>query len=59
MFTSGLDVTVRQPAAHNMQNVRAHWPSIVEDGVYPVPYRLASRLSLVDLERTANRRETS
>ncbi|MEE8523377.1 MAG: NmrA family NAD(P)-binding protein [Thermoanaerobaculia bacterium] len=52
LFTTDLDVTVLQPAVY-MQNLRAHWQSIVEDGVYPVPYGVGSRLSLVDLEDVA------
>ena len=36
-----------------MQNVLAHWSSITGQGVYPVPYSLDARLSLVDLRDVA------
>jgi NAD(P)H dehydrogenase (quinone) len=49
---SGLDVTVLQPAAY-MQNILAGWRSIVEDGVYRVPYPVETRISLVDLRDVA------
>lgn len=48
IFASGLPFTILQPCAY-MQNVLAYWPSITEQGVYPVPYALDARLSLVDL----------
>ncbi len=52
LFESGLPFTVLQPAAY-MQNVLAHWRAVVEDGVYPVPYRVDTRLAAVDLEDVA------
>lgn len=48
IFASGLPFTILQPCAY-MQNVLAYWPSITEQGVYPVPYAPEARLSLVDL----------
>jgi hypothetical protein len=36
-----------------MQNVLIHWDSITTQGVYPVPYALETRLSLVDLQDVA------
>ncbi len=42
----------REPAAY-MQNVLAHWRTVVEEGVYPVPYRVETRLAAVDLEDVA------
>ena len=52
LFASGLAFTILQPAAY-MQNVLAHWDRIVGEGVYPVPYPVETRLSLVDLEDVA------
>jgi len=52
LFESGLAYTILQPAAY-MQNVLAYWNPIVEQGVYPVPYAVEARLSLVDLEDVA------
>jgi uncharacterized protein YbjT (DUF2867 family) len=49
LFTSGLPYTILQPAAY-MQNVLAHWDQILEQGVYPVPYAVETRLGMVDLE---------
>lgn len=51
-LTSRLPVTILQPAAY-MQNILTHWQSIHEQGVYPVPYSLDARLSLVDLRDVA------
>lgn len=48
IFASGLPFTILQPCAY-MQNVLAYWPSISDQGIYPVPYALDARLSLVDL----------
>jgi uncharacterized protein YbjT (DUF2867 family) len=48
LLASGLDVTTLQPTAY-MQNILAGWRSIVEDGVYRVPYPVETRISLVDL----------
>ncbi len=52
LFESGLPYTILQPAAY-MQNVLAYWKPIVEQGIYPVPYAVETRLSLVDLEDVA------
>jgi len=52
LYESGLCYTILQPTAY-MQNVLAHWDQIVEQGVYPVPYPVETRLSLVDLENVA------
>ena len=52
LFESGLPFTILQPAAY-MQNVLAHWEKIVNQGVYPVPYAVETRLSMVDLEDVA------
>jgi NAD(P)H dehydrogenase (quinone) len=52
LFASGLALTVLQPAAY-MQNILAAWPAIVGEGMFRVPYPVATRLSLVDLEDVA------
>jgi uncharacterized protein YbjT (DUF2867 family) len=52
LFESGLCYTILQPAAY-MQNVLAHWDQIMEQGVYPVPYAVETRLGMVDLEDVA------
>jgi NAD(P)H dehydrogenase (quinone) len=52
LLASGLDVTFLQPTAY-MQNILAGWRSIVEDGVYQVPYPVETRISLVDLRDVA------
>ncbi|MCP5095452.1 MAG: NmrA family NAD(P)-binding protein [Chloroflexi bacterium] len=48
LLASGLPFTILQPSAY-MQNVLAQRETIVEQGVYTVPYALNSRLSMVDL----------
>jgi NAD(P)H dehydrogenase (quinone) len=52
LFESELAYTILQPAAY-MQNVLAHWEQIVTRGVFPVPYAVKTRLSMVDLEDVA------
>lgn len=52
LFASGLPFTILQPTAY-MQNILGSWRSIVEQGVYPVPYPVETRLSLVDLDDVA------
>lgn len=52
LFKSGLAYTILQPAAY-MQNLLAYWPSIVNEGILPVPYPAQTRLSLVDLQDVA------
>jgi NAD(P)H dehydrogenase (quinone) len=52
LLASGLAVTILQPTAY-MQNILAGWRSIVDDGVYRVPYPVSTRISLVDLRDVA------
>ena len=52
LFESGLDYTIVQPAPY-MQNVLGQWRGIRDSGVYRVPYRLDSRVVMVDLEDVA------
>lgn len=52
IFASGLPFTILQPCAY-MQNVLVYWPSITGQGIYPIPYALDARLSLVDLADVA------
>lgn len=52
LYESGLCYTILQPTAY-MQNVLAHWDRISKHGVYPAPYALETRLSMVDLEDVA------
>ncbi len=53
IFTSGLPFTILQPCAY-MQNVLGYWSQITTQGVYPVPYSINARLSVVDLEDVAH-----
>ena len=48
LLESGLNFTILQPAAY-MQNLLGSWASIVNEGVYRVPYPVTTRLSMVDL----------
>ena len=52
IFESGLPFTILQPAAY-MQNLRGYWRTIVEEGVYRVPYAPSTVLGLVDLRDVA------
>ncbi len=52
LLRSGIEFTILQPAAY-MQNLLGYWDSIVQDGIYPVPYSAETRLSLVDLQDVA------
>jgi len=52
LFESGLPYTILQPTAY-MQNVLAHWEQILEQGIYPVPYSVGTRLGMIDLEDVA------
>jgi uncharacterized protein YbjT (DUF2867 family) len=52
LFESGLPYTILQPAAY-MQNLLAYWDTIVEKGIYAVPYAVETRLGMVDLEDVA------
>jgi NAD(P)H dehydrogenase (quinone) len=49
LLGSGLAFTILQPAVY-MQNVLAGLDRVRSDGVYSVPYPVATRLSYVDLE---------
>jgi NAD(P)H dehydrogenase (quinone) len=52
LFASGLPFTILQPSAY-MQNVLAYWDSIIQHGVYPIPYSIRARISVVALEDVA------
>ena len=52
LFTSGLPITILQPAAY-MQNITASWSEIVADGLYRVPYAITAPFTLVDLHDVA------
>ncbi len=52
LFASDLAYTILQPATY-MQNLRGSWDSIVEEGVYRVPYPPSTRLNMVDLRDVA------
>ncbi len=52
LLESGLSFTILQPAAY-MQNVLAHWLSITQSGIYPIPYGPETRTDMVDLEDVA------
>jgi NAD(P)H dehydrogenase (quinone) len=52
LFAAGLPFTILQPSAY-MQNVLAYWPSITNEGIYPLPYAVSARISIVDLEDVA------
>ncbi len=52
IFEYDIPFTILQPAAY-MQNLLAYWPTIVNEGVYRVPYGGNARMSLVDLEDVA------
>ncbi|MCJ7723002.1 MAG: NmrA family NAD(P)-binding protein [Anaerolineales bacterium] len=48
IFESGINFTILQPCAY-MQNLLGNWKSIINEGIYSVPYALSSRLSILDL----------
>lgn len=52
LFTTGLDYTILQPAAY-MQNVLAGWSTIVEQGIYRIPYAATTCLGMVDVQDVA------
>lgn len=52
IFESGFPFTILQPAPY-MQNLLGSWASIVEQGVFRVPYPVGTRLALVDLADVA------
>ena len=51
LFTSSLDFTILQPTAY-MQNILGYRNSI-NSGIYPIPYPISSKISLVDLQDVA------
>jgi uncharacterized protein YbjT (DUF2867 family) len=52
LIESGLPFTILQPTAY-VQNILAHWKMIREQGIFPVPYSVEARSSLVDLNDVA------
>jgi uncharacterized protein YbjT (DUF2867 family) len=52
VFSSRIPYTILQPCAY-MQNVLGYWLQITAQGIYPVPYSIGARLSVVDLEDVA------
>lgn len=52
LLESGLSFTILQPAAY-MQNLLPLWDTVINEGVYRVPYGGGGVLSLVDLEDVA------
>lgn len=52
LFESDLPFTILQPTAY-LQNLLAHWDSITDQGIYPVPYSRDSHLCLVDVDDVA------
>jgi NAD(P)H dehydrogenase (quinone) len=52
LLKSGLAFTILQPTMY-MQNLLAQWRSILDQGVYAIPYSAETRLSLVDLADVA------
>lgn len=52
LFTAGLPYTILQPCAY-MHNILGSWQAITRQGVYPTPYPVTTRLSLVDLADVA------
>lgn len=52
LFMAEFDYTILQPAAY-MQNVLAGWTTIVNEGIYRIPYAPSTRLGMVDLEDIA------
>lgn len=52
LFESGLPFTILQPAPY-MQNILGQWENITTQGLFSVPYRLATRIAMVDLDDVA------
>ncbi len=52
LFESGLPYSILQPAPY-MQNILAHWSTILDRSVLPFPYAAETRLSMVDLQDVA------
>jgi NAD(P)H dehydrogenase (quinone) len=49
LFKSGLNYTILQPTAY-CQNLLQYKKSIIEQGIYAVPYNGATRIGMVDLQ---------
>jgi len=52
LVESGVPFTILQPTAY-MQNILAHWDVITNQGIFPVPYSVEAKSSLVDLQDVA------
>ena len=52
LFKSGLNYTILQPASY-MQNISGYWRKMLTAGEYAVPYSVAARFSMVDLDDVA------
>lgn len=52
LLASGLDLTILQPTAY-MQNILGALPGVIGEGVFRVPYPVATRLNLVDVADVA------
>lgn len=52
LIDSGLSFVILQPASY-MQNVLSEWDQIVSRGIYHIPYSVATRLGMVDLDDVA------
>lgn len=52
LFASGLAYTILQPASY-MQNLLPGWETMIQRGVYSVPYSASTKLGMVDLEDVA------
>ncbi|HML06991.1 MAG TPA: NmrA family NAD(P)-binding protein [Xanthobacteraceae bacterium] len=52
LLAADLKLTILQPTAY-MQNILGAWRGIIGDGVFRIPYPVATRLSLVDLNDVA------
>lgn len=52
IFESGVNFTILQPCAY-MQNILQYWPSIINQGIYAVPYATSARISIIDLNDIA------
>ncbi|MHB0989309.1 MAG: SDR family oxidoreductase [Bellilinea sp.] len=52
LFKSELNYTILQPASY-MQNISGYWSKMLTAGEYAVPYSVAARFSMVDLDDVA------
>ncbi len=52
LFQSSLSWTILQPSAY-LQNALTAWKTIVDEGIYAVPYGDGARLTMVDLDDVA------